>query len=200
MDNLSYILNQIILPVISLYSNEKIKFPNGYLMRQVLAYKILDIILLLSLRIGPEQTRIEMETTLKAYFDAFSLVRSKILSFKTKSFTSKPVRIEKQKSSGVPTAGLISKQTFSRVGSSHYKTRNSVFARTQQHSKDSIIQSFISTSELNDSMENSNEQMNMIANSYDDFLKYSYDKSTDEIVAQQVSFLNYSAKMVNFFP
>jgi len=82
MDNLNYILYQILQPVILLYSNfETIKFPSGVLMRQCIAFKVLDIILLLSLRIGPEQTRIEMEFIIKAYFDAFSLVgNSKLVS------------------------------------------------------------------------------------------------------------------------
>ena len=74
MDNLNYIIHQIIQPTIRLYSNDKTKFPNASLTRQVLAYKTLDIILILSLRIGPEQTRIEMEMALKLYFDVFTQV------------------------------------------------------------------------------------------------------------------------------
>jgi len=84
-----YVLNQIVLPIIKLYSNEKAKFPNGYLSRQVLAFKILDIMLILSLRIGPEQTRIEMGRTLRTYFDGFSLVRSVVSA----NMQSKPLQI-----------------------------------------------------------------------------------------------------------
>ena len=178
MDNLKYILYQILLPVIKLYSNEKIKFPNGHKMRQVLAYKVLDIILLLSLRIGPEQTRTEMETTLKAYFNVFSLVRSYI--FSSENIISKPVQIEQRKNENSRVGFITAKQSFSRVGSINYKGRNSTFAKSQQYSKD-FVQSFISTSDLNDSMDNSDP-----INSYDDFLKYSYDQTTNEIVGSSI--------------
>ncbi len=194
MDNLSFILHQIILPVIGLYSNSKFKFPNGSLTRQVLAYKILDIILILSLRIGPEQTRIEMEHTLKAYFDVFSLIRSRLQNFfspHSRPLLQQPKRIETPKPISIPikstASNLISKHAFSRVGS--YKSRNSVFARNQHHSKE-FIQSFISSSELNESIENNNTNSSsdniQPVNSYDDFLKYSYDQATNEIVSQQV--------------
>lgn len=69
------ILNQIVLPVIRLYSNEKMKFPNGHMMRLALAYKILDIMLLISYRIGPEQTRIEMSHIFRIYFSGFDQVK-----------------------------------------------------------------------------------------------------------------------------
>ena len=109
MDNLGHVLHAIVLPCIGLYSSEKIKFPNGCLMRQAIAYKILDIILLLSLRIGPEQTRIEMEATLKAYFSGFSLVRSKVMDMisplSAAIRSTKPVKIEKQKGSSAKQTG-----------------------------------------------------------------------------------------------
>lgn len=192
MDNLKYILYQILLPVIKLYSNEKIKFPNGHRMRQVLAYKVLDIILLLSLRIGPEQTRIEMETTLKAYFNVFSLVRSNI--FRSENIISTPVQIERQKVEKAPF--FSSKQSFSRVGSVNYKGRNSTFAKNQHHSKD-LVQSFISTSDLNDSMDYSDP-----INSYDDFLKYSYDQTTNEIVGSSIKSMvnDHTVKRTHIIP
>lgn len=118
MDNLNHILHCIVLPAISLYSNVNIKFPNGYLMRQAIAYKILDIILLLSLRIGPEQTRIEMEATLKAYFSGFSLVRSKLMDLispMNMSRSTKPVKIEKQKGSSAKSTGKNHLRTVNRT-------------------------------------------------------------------------------------
>lgn len=74
----------------------KIKFPNGYLIRQALAFKTLDIILILSLRIGLEQTRILMKEVLKAFFDSFSQVRFNIMN--PSSFPSKPIQIYKNES------------------------------------------------------------------------------------------------------
>jgi len=137
-----------------------------------------------------------MEFTLKTYFDVFSLIRSRLQNFlspHTRPLQQQTKRIEKPKPitipiKNTPTTNLISKNAFSRVGS--YKTRNSVFGRNQQHSKE-MVQSFISTSELNDSIENTTATANNSSdlhpvNSYDDFLKYSYDQSTHEMVSQQV--------------
>lgn len=70
----------------------KLKFPNGYLMRQALAYKTLDIILILSLRIGLEQTRILMKEVLKIFFDSFSQVRFNIMN--SALFPSRPIQIK----------------------------------------------------------------------------------------------------------
>ena len=109
-------------------------------MRQAIAFKVLDIILLLSLRIGPEQTRIEMEFILKAYFNAFNLVRNTIINQKPIT-TSKP---------------LIIRQ------SATFKPRSSIVA----------------FSHSNNSFRNKN--------SFDEYLKFSYDKSTNEIIGSSI--------------
>lgn len=72
----------------------KVKFPNGCLMRQALAFKTLDIILILSLRIGLEQTRILMKEVLKAFFDSFSQVRFNIMN--PSVFPSRPIQIKNE--------------------------------------------------------------------------------------------------------
>jgi hypothetical protein len=136
-------LHQILEPVISLYSNESIKFPNGQLMRQAIAFKCLDIMLLLSFRIGPEQTRTEMEFILKDYFNAFSLVRNAIFSSDT---------IKKQ---------TLSKPLLIKSKCQANKTRASIVAFTTHRT-------------------NQNE------NSLDEFLKFSYDKSTNEIIGLSI--------------
>ena len=72
------------LPVIRLYSNEQVRFPNGCAARQVLAYKLLDVMLITSVRIGAEQTRIEMRDTLRTYFAAFTTHRNFTLTNKSR--------------------------------------------------------------------------------------------------------------------
>lgn len=127
--------------MINLLSNESVKFPNGSLTRQALAFKVLDIILLLGYRIGPEQTRIEMEFILKAYFNSFYLVRNTILNQTSNQAlsTSKPLVIKRNQS--------VFKQRTSIVAFS-----NSSYHRTTSK------------------------------NSLDEYYKFSYDKSTNELI------------------
>ena len=68
-----YIFNQIILPAIKIIGNIDLIFPNGHISRHILSYKLLDILLLISLRLGRENTRIEMEQLFRAFFDCFSI-------------------------------------------------------------------------------------------------------------------------------
>lgn len=175
---IKYVLNQIVLPVINLYSNERIKFPNGYLMRQVLAFKILDIILILSFRIGPEQTRIEMEKILKAYFNGFSQVRSNIMDYSLLS--TKPVKIDLN-------ANKTLKHSLSRGASKARASIVSIEFRNHRNNsipKDSnmlLNTSGGNTSDLSGSKENLND-----VNSFEDFVKFSYDQNTNEIIGSSL--------------
>ena len=187
MDNLNYIINQILVPVINLYSNERVKFPNSYLIRQVLAYKILDIILILSLRIGPEQTRIELEKILKTYFDGFSQVRARIMDhslFKTSS-ASKPVKIDQSNADEKSNKKL----TLSRGAS---KARASIVEIEFRHHRNSSLSKDTSmflnnpntnntTGDLNSSKETLDD-----VNSFEDFVKFSYDQSTNELIGSSL--------------
>jgi hypothetical protein len=151
------VLNQIVLPIIKLYSNEKAKFPNGYLSRQVLAFKILDIMLILSLRIGPEQTRIEMGRVLRTYFDGFSLVRSVISA----NIQSKPLQIGKSETRN------NNKSTMNR---GIFKARASLVNFNNQK-----LSGFTPGS--------TNETLNERDGSFDDYIKYSFDSTTNEVIS-----------------
>lgn len=149
-------LNQIVLPIIKLYSNEKAKFPNGYLSRQVLAFKILDIMLILSLRIGPEQTRIEMGRILRAYFEGFTLVRSVVSA----NIQSKPLQIGKSetKNNKTPMNRGIFKARASLVNFNNQKLCGFTPGST-------------------------NENLNESDGSVDDYIKYSFDSITNEVIS-----------------
>jgi WD repeat-containing protein 81 len=72
-DNLSLILNQVLLPVLELVSNFNLKFPNSHRSRNLIGFKLLDIILLLSLRLGRDQTKLDLENVLIRFFDLFTV-------------------------------------------------------------------------------------------------------------------------------
>jgi len=185
MDNLNYIINQILLPVINFYSNDRTKFPSGYLMRQVLAFKVLDIILILSLRIGPEQTRIELEKVLRAYFHGFSQVRSSIMDHSVLRTTSasKPVKIEQL---NADEKSLTNKKFNLSRGAS--KARASIVEIEFRHHRNSslskdILNNSNNTSAISDS--SSKENLDDV-NSFEDFVKFSYDQNTNEIIGSSL--------------
>lgn len=173
--------------MINLYSNEKIKFPNGYLMRQVLSYKTLDIILLMSLRIGPEQTRIEMERVLKAFFNGFSLVRSSIMN-PSVSFT-KALRSDKSISSSQE---IVNQQFKTSVSRGAFKARASIVSFNHQrlnnsnlsNSKENLLSS--NNNNNNNSSFSEKDLFNDEMNSFDEYLKFSYDQTTNEIVGSSL--------------
>jgi hypothetical protein len=190
------------MPVILLYSNEKTKFPNGYAMRQVLAYKILDIILLISYRIGPEQTRIEMEPLIKAYFEGFNQVRTNVMN----SLPSKNDSVTNE-SAQTPLHHQLNQpyQARSNLSRSAFKARTSIVLFNQNTvgggnprflsggnnngEKDNLLLD----SYANNSMSlNNGGEMNddNDMNSFDEYLKFSYDQTTNEIVGSSLKSTN----------
>lgn len=162
------------MPVINLYSNDKIKFPNGSAMRQSLSFKVLDIMLIISLRIGPEQTRIEMERVMKSFFSGFSLVRSNVMSS-----ISKPLVIEKMKNTLAPDSNRAG------LARGAFKARASIvsfnYQRQYSTSKENVLLNNSGSISILDK-DNLSEEMN----SYDEYLKLSYDQSTNEIVGSSL--------------
>ena len=142
-------------------------------MRQVLSYKVLDILLIISLRIGPEQTRIEMDKTLKTFFNGFSQVRSSVMN--TSSILTKPLIIERMKNSQEQNANKNS------LARGTYKARASIasFNHQRQFSipKDNILLNSIGGISILEK-DNLSDEMN----SFDEYLKYSYDQTTNEII------------------
>jgi hypothetical protein len=167
------------MPVINLYSNEKIKFPNGYFMRQVLSFKVLDIILIISLRIGPEQTRTEMENILRIYFSGFSIVRSSIMN-NSSSNLSRP--FERMKSQEITRDNSFNK-SFSR-GAFKVRASLATFNPTRHFStsKENVLLNNSSGSMSIIDKDNLSEEMN----SFDEYLKYSIDQTTNEIVGSSL--------------
>ena len=62
------VFKDILEKLIALISNPKIGFPSGSLSRSVICYKIIDVMVVVSLRIGFEMTRKMMTTLLKRFF------------------------------------------------------------------------------------------------------------------------------------
>jgi hypothetical protein len=174
MDYLHYILNQIVMPTIKLYSNDKIKFPNCHTVRQVIAYKILDIIFLISLRIGPEQTRTELETIFKIFFDGFTAVWN--------SNITKPVDIVSEtEAESPPTSGLNRK----------FKARASIASilrhkQSKSNATESTNRQYLTVTSDSDNL--NDESMNEL--DIDDFYKFSYDQTTNELTGSTVRTLS----------
>jgi hypothetical protein len=149
-------------------------------MRQVLSYKVLDIILMISLRLGPEQTRIEMEKTLKAFFNGFSLIRSSVMN--SSSLLTLPLIIERMRSNGQEIGGQ-SKNSLARGA---FKARASItsfnYQRQISASKDNILLNNSGGSASLLEKENLSDDMN----SFDEYLKYSYDQNTNEIIGSSL--------------
>ena len=62
------------MPILKTTSNTKLKFPNGAASRSVLCFKILDVLLLISLRLGREITHVKMDSILRVFFNGFSVL------------------------------------------------------------------------------------------------------------------------------
>ncbi|ELT99451.1 hypothetical protein CAPTEDRAFT_196137 [Capitella teleta] len=71
------IFRDILLPLLKMVSSHHVIFPGGSQARTVLCLKILDLLYLISLRIGFEMTRQHMTFVLQKFFAAFSRVHEK---------------------------------------------------------------------------------------------------------------------------
>lgn len=69
------LFKDILLPAIKIAASAYVGFPSKSKGRRVLLYKILDVLYVISLRIGFENTRERMTYTLQKFFAAFSKAR-----------------------------------------------------------------------------------------------------------------------------
>ncbi len=123
--------------------------------------------LILSLRIGPEQTRIEMGRVLRTYFDGFSLVRSVVSA----NVQSKPVQISKSVTKNI---------NKSAVNRGIFKARASIVNFNNQK-----LSEFTPGS--------ANENLNASDGSVDDYIKYSFDSITNDLISS--SFKNHQTEI-----
>lgn len=165
-----------------LYSNEKVKFPNGHGMRQALAYKILDIILLISYRIGPEQTRVEMERVLRAFFDGFNQVKASLTTTTTTNLTS---------CQSPNTTAPASSNSISRTRSA-FKARTSIVSFDQASSRRFLPGNGAGSTGASGPSDGLNTSTGLdsgnadLSDSFDEYLKFSYDQTTNEIVGSSL--------------
>jgi WD repeat-containing protein 81 len=71
MDQISDILKNILHPSVRLVATTRAPFPSGSAARMALAYKILEAIYVISMRIGVDMTKLHLSVTLQRYFLAF---------------------------------------------------------------------------------------------------------------------------------
>ncbi|XP_078593902.1 WD repeat-containing protein 81-like [Branchiostoma floridae x Branchiostoma japonicum] len=74
MDNLKMLERDILKPLISLVSNPCVTFPGSGQARAVVCYKLVDAMVLVTLRIGREMAREELNKLLRQFFNCFDLV------------------------------------------------------------------------------------------------------------------------------
>ncbi|XP_066279780.1 WD repeat-containing protein 81-like [Branchiostoma lanceolatum] len=74
MDNLKMLERDILKPLISLVSNPCVTFPGSGQARAVVCYKLVDAMVLVTLRIGREMAREELNKLLRQFFSCFDLV------------------------------------------------------------------------------------------------------------------------------
>lgn len=143
-------------------------------MRQALAYKILDIILLISLRIGPEQTRIEMTHILRVFFDGFNQVKSTLQSPATNQSLQSPRGVTET----TPSSATRARSAF--------KARTSIVSFDQTGGTRRFVPPTSNSTDLNSSVSNDNASND---DSFDEYLKFSYDQSTNEIIGSSLRVL-----------
>ena len=68
------IFKKILQPLINVISSGHLSFPTGGLARSVIAFKLVDIITTIALRIGREMTREHMTGLLQQFFVCFEFV------------------------------------------------------------------------------------------------------------------------------
>lgn len=71
MDQISDILKTILHPSVRLVATTRAPFPSGTTARTALAYKLLEALYVISLRIGTDMTRLHLAATLQRFFLAF---------------------------------------------------------------------------------------------------------------------------------
>jgi activator of HSP90 ATPase len=122
-----------------------------------------------------------MEKTLKAYFNGFSLVRSSVMN--SSSMLTLPLIIERMKNNGQDIGGGQNKNTLARGA---FKARASIASFNYQKqfstSKDNILLNNSGGSASLLDKENLSDDMN----SFDEYLKYSYDQTTNEIIGSSL--------------
>lgn len=85
------LITEILLPLIAIISNPRQCFPSsrspteGSLSRRLLALRVLDLIILISQRIGYDQTRRFLNRPLQAFFRSFEIVHSESESWSQSS-------------------------------------------------------------------------------------------------------------------
>ena len=72
------LFKDMLLPLLKIVSNQHISFPSGSAGRSVICFKIIDVLYIISLRIGFEMTRENMTFILQKFFAAFNRVYEKI--------------------------------------------------------------------------------------------------------------------------
>uniref|UniRef100_A0ACB8ECY1 WD repeat-containing protein 81 n=1 Tax=Sphaerodactylus townsendi TaxID=933632 RepID=A0ACB8ECY1_9SAUR len=73
MDILPKISQDILLPVLSFLTSPTISFPSGAQARTILCMKAISLVALVALRIGSEMVQQHLSSTLRMFFEAFSL-------------------------------------------------------------------------------------------------------------------------------
>ncbi|CAM1309662.1 SPTBN5 (predicted) [Pycnogonum litorale] len=75
MDHLQEpILNEVLYPITQLVSSTKLSFPNGGHIRQVISYKLVDILYMIGVRIGFEMTRRHLHAIIHRFFLSFDRI------------------------------------------------------------------------------------------------------------------------------
>ncbi|CAG0920124.1 unnamed protein product [Notodromas monacha] len=72
----SRILNGVLYPVLQMVTSTRLQFPHGYLGRAVMTWKALDVLFLISSRIGMEMTKKYMTSCLNKFFSGFDVAFS----------------------------------------------------------------------------------------------------------------------------
>lgn len=170
-------------------------------MRQTLAYKILDIILLVSYRIGPEQTRLEMERIIREYFKGFDLVKASLAINSLGNNNNNTTTTTQSPSNtsailNTTTASATTTTTTASTRRSAFKARTSIVSFDQSSNR-----RYMSSNSKNNppgsnaagSGNPTNELMNtsggltdLLNDSFDEYLKFSYDEATNEIVGSSL--------------
>ncbi|KAF4521699.1 hypothetical protein B566_EDAN012997 [Ephemera danica] len=71
MDHISDILKSILHPAVRLVATTRAPFPSGVVARTALAYKLLEALYVIGLRIGTDMTQLHLAPTLQRFFLAF---------------------------------------------------------------------------------------------------------------------------------